>query len=647
MPVIENNCKLGGETYHNIERVNAIEKGRWWSSKIESILMWLGYEPGKGLGPKLQGITEPIRPQYHGTTFGLRYEYNMQEYQDWTPLWHDSYYPLEQPIPPLHQTFRQTDVIWESEEDKVLADMRKLFLHEEDIDCSAILEEEEEDPTIQRVREGAALKNWTAASSRARRVPGIIITYPDEPTTVTCNETTRHKKSDSKDLEDDIIPKEIVKEVENFENKPKSNLEETEAVNLADSETIKETRISIHLSPSEKVEYTRISPDLDGRSGRLKKNLHHAMGIYCYKMMPFDLKNSGATYMRAMTTLFHDMIHKEIELNHEKCPFGVSAKKLLDLIISRRGTELDPSKIKAIQDLPPPKNQDVMSFLGCLNYISRFMAHSIVIYEPIFKMLKKYDATSWTEECQKAFDKIKEYFSKSLVLVPPEPGRSLLLYLSMLDGAFGCILGQHDETGRKEQAIYYLSKKFTPYEAQFILVAIYYLTKWVEVASYKAVTKKVEVDFVRDRIVCRLGVPESIITDNAANLYSDMIRAMCETFKIKHQNSTAYRPQMNGAVIAANKNIKKILRKMVDNYKQWHEKLPFAFLGYRTTVRMSTEATPYLLVYGTEAIIPVEVEIPSLRIIQEAEFSIAEWIQSLFEQMYLIDGKRMNAVCHG
>ena len=76
---------------------------------------------------------------------------------------------------------------------------------------------------------------------------------------------------------------------------------------------------------------------------------------------------------------------------------------------------------------------------------------------------------------------------------------------------------------------------------------------------------------------------------------------------------------MNGAVEAANKNIKKILRKMIDKQRGWHEMFPYALLGYRTTIRTSTGATPYLLVYGTEAVVPVEVEIPSLRIIQEAE----------------------------
>ncbi|XP_070021857.1 uncharacterized protein [Nicotiana sylvestris] len=107
--------------------------------------------------------------------------------------------------------------------------------------------------------------------------------------------------------------------------------------------------------------------------------------------------------------------------------------------MSRRGIELDPSKVKAIQELPPSKNKkEVMSFLGRLNYIRRFIAQSTIICEPIFKMLKKDAATKWTNDCQKAFGRIKEYLSTPL----------------------------HDETGRKEQAIYCLSKKFTPYKAR-------------------------------------------------------------------------------------------------------------------------------------------------------------------------------------
>ncbi|XP_049405281.1 uncharacterized protein LOC125868752 [Solanum stenotomum] len=182
---------------------------------------------------------------------------------------------------------------------------------------------------------------------------------------------------------------------------------------------------------------------------------------------------------------------------------------------------------------------------------------------------------------------------------------------------------------------------------RFILVTIDYFTKWVEASIYKAVTKKVVADFVCNNIVCRFGIPESIITNNATNLNNDLMKETCERFKIAHRNSTIYRPQMNEAVEAANKNIKKILRKIVYSHRQWHEKLPYALLGYRTTIRTSTGATPYMLVYGSEVVIPVEVEIPSLRIIQEVGLDDAELIRSRNEQLMLINENMMDAVCHG
>ncbi|XP_070004960.1 uncharacterized protein [Nicotiana sylvestris] len=129
--------------------------------------------------------------------------------------------------------------------------------------------------------------------------------------------------------------------------------------------------------------------------------------------------------------------------------------------------------------------------------------------------------------------------------------------------------------------------------------------------------------------------------------FSHLMRKIHEQFKITHWNSTPYQPKANGAVEAANKNIKKILRMMIQSSRQWHEKLLFALLGYRTTLRTSVGATPYLLVYGTEAVIPAEVEILSLRIIAEAETEDNEWVKTHLEQLTLIDEKRMAAGCHG
>ena len=85
---------------------------------------------------------------------------------------------------------------------------------------------------------------------------------------------------------------------------------------------------------------------------------------------------------------------------------------------------------------------------------------------------------------------------------------------------------------------------------------------------------------------------------------------------------------MNGAVEAANKNFKKIVQKMVVTYKDWHEMLSFSLHGYRTLSRTSIVATPFSLVYGMEAVLPVEVQIPSLRIMNEAGLGEHKWIHT-------------------
>ncbi|XP_060170734.1 uncharacterized protein LOC132601677 [Lycium barbarum] len=83
---------------------------------------------------------------------------------------------------------------------------------------------------------------------------------------------------------------------------------------------------------------------------------------------------------------------------------------------------------------------------------------------------------------------------------------------------------------------------------------------------------------------------------------------------------------------------------MTDNHKGWHEKLPYALLGYRTTARTLTGATPYLSVHRTKAVIPAEVAIPSLRIIQKAELDNTEWVRARYEKLALIDEKKDS--CH-
>lgn len=101
----------------------------------------------------------------------------------------------------------------------------------------------------------------------------------------------------------------------------------------------------------------------------------------------------------------------------------------------------------------------------------------------------------------------------------------------------------------------------------FILVAIDYFTKWVEAVSYPNVTKQVIARFLKKEIIYRYGIPNKIITNNGFNLNNKMRKELCKDFKIEHHNSSAYRPEMDGVVEAANKNIKRIVHKMVQTYR--------------------------------------------------------------------------------
>ena len=119
--------------------------------------------------------------------------------------------------------------------------------------------------------------------------------------------------------------------------------------------------------------------------------------------------------------------------------------------------------------------------------------------------------------------------------------------------------------------------------------------------------------------------------DNALNLNNKMMKEVCSQFKIKHHDPAPYRSKMNGAVEVGNKNIKRIVEKMIETYKHWHEKLPFALHAYRIAVRRSTRAMPFSLVYDMEVVLPIEVEILFLRVLMEVELDEVEWVRTRYE----------------
>ena len=107
-----------------------------------------------------------------------------------------------------------------------------------------------------------------------------------------------------------------------------------------------------------------------------------------------------------------------------------------------------------------------------------------------------------------------------------------------------------------------------------------------------------------------------MISDRGTHFRAE-VETLFQKYGIQHHKYSAYKPQTNEVVKAKNKNIKKILGKMVETSRDWSEKLHFALWAYRTSFRTSIGATPYSLVYGMEVILPVEIEMGSLRVALE------------------------------
>ena len=148
-----------------------------------------------------------------------------------------------------------------------------------------------------------------------------------------------------------------------------------------------------------------------------------------------------------------------------------------------------------------------------------------------------------------------------------------------------------------------------------------------------------------DHIESSYGVPHELISDRGVHFRGE-VDTLLQRYGIQHHRSSASRPQTNGAVGAANKNIKRILRKMIETSRDWSEKLPFASWAYRTSFRTSTGATPYSLIYGMEVVLTVEIEMRSLRVALEQQISEAEWVQSRLDQLSLLDERRLRAADH-
>ena len=180
-----------------------------------------------------------------------------------------------------------------------------------------------------------------------------------------------------------------------------------------------------------------------------------------------------------------------------------------------------------------------------------------------------------------------------------------------------------------------------PAQKRYLLVMIDYYTKWITAEPYSTIKDRDVKGFVWKNIICQFGIPKEIATDNGSQFISQVFRKFCDEWKIKLCFSTPRYPQSNGLAESSNKTIINSLRKRLELAKgRWVEELPGVLWAYRTTPRTATGESPFSLVYGTEAVIPTELSIPTLR----SEISEAENSVLLREAGDLIDERREQAL---
>ncbi|KAM1875540.1 hypothetical protein FF1_042985 [Malus domestica] len=179
----------------------------------------------------------------------------------------------------------------------------------------------------------------------------------------------------------------------------------------------------------------------------------------------------------------------------------------------------------------------------------------------------------------------------------------------------------------------------------FIIVATDYFTKWVETSAVKSITSATVKNFIETKILYRFGVPETIVTDRGPSFISKEVEEFASKYKIKMVQASPYYPQSNGQAESSNKILVNIIKKMViESPENWHEKLGNTLWAYRTSKSAGTGTTPYALTFGQDAVLPMEINVSSVRIQNQFGLHSEEYIEAMCQGIEDLDIARIEAL---
>ncbi|XP_059623120.1 uncharacterized protein LOC132266282 [Cornus florida] len=187
----------------------------------------------------------------------------------------------------------------------------------------------------------------------------------------------------------------------------------------------------------------------------------------------------------------------------------------------------------------------------------------------------------------------------------------------------------------------------------WILTAADFFSKWVEAIHLLHATGIAVTAFIRENIICRFGIPVIILSDNSTPFVNYRVAQRLQQYNITQRRSSAYYPKGNGQAEATNKSLLKIISRTVAEHKfNWVDQLPLALWAHRTSKKRAIGQTPFSLLYGTEAILPIKITIPAAALAARSEVDHFTHLEALDEQWELacqhlkVDNLVLKAVKH-